>query len=218
VLLLPSIPQDQAYHLFADQRTLFGVPNFWNVSSNVPLLAVGAAGLARVRAGRAAAVLFLGLFLTGIGSAYYHLDPRDSTLLWDRLPMTVAFAAIFALVVEERVGARAGAVALWPMLALGVASLFVWLRTDDLRLYFWAQSFPALALLMLLVFYPAKYTHGRYWVVALALYALAKVFEFSDEAIYSFGHILSGHTLKHLFAAAAGFAILRYLRVRRTIV
>jgi hypothetical protein len=218
VLLLPPIPQDQAYHLFADRRTLFGIPNFWNVASNIPFLAVGAAGLARAREGPAAVVLFLGFFLTGIGSAYYHLDPRDSTLFWDRLPMTLAFAAIFALVVEERISARAGAVVLWLMLVLGITSLFVWLWADDLRLYFWAQFVPGLALMVLLVCYPAKYSHTRYWVIALALYALAKLFEFSDEAIYSVGHILSGHTLKHLFAAAAGFAILRYLWVRRPIV
>ena len=33
---LPPIPQDQAYHQFADHRTLLGIPNFWNVVSNVP--------------------------------------------------------------------------------------------------------------------------------------------------------------------------------------
>src|SRR6516162_9418471 len=148
-------------------------------------------------------VLFLGFFLTGIGSSYYHWDPSDATLFWDRLPMTLSFAAIFALVVKERVGERAGTIALWPMLAIGVASLLLWLWVDDLRLYFWTQFFPGLALLVLLAFYPAKYTDGRYWLIAAALYALAKLFEFSDAAIYSFGHVVSGHTLKHLAAAAA---------------
>jgi hypothetical protein len=91
---------------------------------------------------------------------------------WDRLPMTLSFAAIFALVVKERVGEKAGTIALWPMLAIGVASLLLWLWVDDLRLYFWAQFFPGLALLVLLAFYPAKYTDGRYWLIAAALYAL----------------------------------------------
>lgn len=106
--LLPKIPQDQAYHLFADQRTLFGIPNFWNVVSNIPFIVVGAAGLARFRDDAARIVLFLGFFLTGIGSAYYHWDPNDGTLFWDRLPMTISFAAILSLVVQERVGARMG--------------------------------------------------------------------------------------------------------------
>src|SRR5215472_17342126 len=94
--LLPKIPQDQAYHLFADQRTLIGIPNFWNVVSNIPFVAVGALGLARYRNNIATIVLFLGVFMTGIGSAYYHWAPSDGTLFWDRLPMTVAFAAIFS--------------------------------------------------------------------------------------------------------------------------
>jgi len=218
LLLLPAIPQDPAYHLFADHRTLFGIPNFWNVVSNLPFVAVGAVGLAQCSEDPATIVLFLGFFLTGIGSSYYHWAPSDATLFWDRLPMTLSFAAIFALVVKERVGDRAGTIALWPMLAVGVSSLLLWLWVDDLRLYFWAQFFPGLALLVLLALYPAKYSHGRYWIVAAALYALAKLFEFSDHAIYSLGYILSGHTLKHLAAAAACFVLLRYFQRRRPIV
>ena len=44
LMLLPPLLQDQGYHQFADQRTLFGIPNFWNVVSNIPFLAVGAIG------------------------------------------------------------------------------------------------------------------------------------------------------------------------------
>jgi Ceramidase len=215
--LLPKIPQDQAYHLFADQRALVGIPNFWNVVSNIPFIVVGAVGLARFRDDAATIVLFLGFFLTGIGSAYYHWDPNDGTLFWDRLPMTISFAAIFSLVVQERMGARVGSILLWPMLAIGVASLLAWLWTDDLRLYFWAQFFPGVALIALFALYPARYTHAYYWLVAASLYALAKLFEFTDYPIYSLGRLLSGHTLKHLSAAAACFVILRYFELRRPI-
>ena len=217
LLLLPPIPQDQAYHLFADQRTLLGIPNFWNVVSNIPFIVVGAVGLAQFRDDASTVVLFLGFFLTGIGSSYYHWDPNDGTLFWDRLPMTISFAAIFSLVVKERVGNRAGAVLLWPMLAIGVGSLLLWLWTDDLRLYFWAQFFPGIALLTLLLLYPAKYSHGYYWIIAVALYALAKLLEFTDHEIYSVGQVLSGHTLKHLAAAAACFTVLRYFQLRRAL-
>jgi hypothetical protein len=215
--LLPKIPQDQAYHLFADQRVLVGIPNFWNVVSNIPFVVVGAVGLSRFRDNAATIVLFLGFFLTGIGSAYYHWDPNNGTLFWDRLPMTISFAAIFSLVVQERVGARIGSILLWPMLVIGVASLLAWLWTDDLRLYFWAQFFPGVALLALFALYPARYTHAHYWLIAAGLYALAKLFEFTDYPIYSLGHLLSGHTLKHLSAAAACFVILRYFELRRPI-
>jgi ceramidase len=216
-LLLPPIPQDQSYHQFADQRSVFGIPNFWNVISNLPFLAVGAAGLRRFRDDPASVVFFLGVFLTGIGSSYYHWNPNDNTLFWDRLPMTLSFAAIFALVVKERVNTETGTILLWPALAIGLFSLLLWRWSDDLRLYFWMQFFPGLALILLFLLHPPKYTGTSYWIVAVTLYALAKVFEFSDKAIYSAGNFLSGHTLKHFAAAAACFAILRYFGARQPI-
>jgi len=217
LLPLPPLLQDQNYHQFADQRNLFGIPNFWNVVSNLPFIAVGAAGLLRLRRDSTTTVLFSGIFLTGFGSSYYHLNPNDYTLFWDRLPMTLCFAAILAAVVEERVDARAGAMLLRPLLAIGIFSLLLWRWTDDLRLYAWAQFFPFLAVLLILQLFSPKYTGTVYWVIAAALYALAKVVEFYDDAIFSAGSFLSGHTLKHLAAAAAGFAILRLFQTRRPI-
>jgi hypothetical protein len=160
---------------------------------------------------------FLGILLTGFGSSYYHLDPNDGTLFWDRLPMTLCFAAILAAVVEERVDARAGVILLRPLLAIGIVSLLLWRWTDDLRLYVWAQFFPFLALVLILQLFPPKYTGAFYWIIATTLYALAKLLEFYDEEIFSAGSILSGHTLKHLAAAAACFAILRLFLTRRAI-
>jgi len=218
LLPLPPLLQDQNYHQFADQRELFGVPNFWNVVSNLPFIAVGAIGLAQIRRNATTFVLFAGIFLTGFGSSYYHLNPNDDTLFWDRLPMTLCFAAILAAVVEERVDARAGAMLLRPLLAIGIFSLLFWRWTDDLRLYAWAQFFPFLALVLILSLFPPKYTGTSYWVGAAALYALAKLLEYYDHKVYSFGGILSGHTLKHLAAAAACFAILKLFQVRRPLV
>src|SRR5262252_7082729 len=79
LFLLPPIVQNQNYHDFADQRTLFGIPNFWNVVSNVPFIGIGAIGLWQFGSSQATMLLFLGIFLTGFGSAYYHLEPSDQT-------------------------------------------------------------------------------------------------------------------------------------------
>ena len=217
LLLLPPISQDQDYHQFADKRTLLGVPNFWNVVSNIPFIFVGALGLRQSRRDPAIILLFLGILLTGFGSSYYHLDPNDRTLFWDRLPMAISFMAILAFTVEERVNATAGAVLLLPLIAIGVLSLLLWRWTGDPRLYVWVQFFPCLALPVLFLVLPPKYSGTSYWLVAAALYALAKLFEFYDDAIYSAGSILSGHTLKHLAAAAACVAILRYFQKRQPI-
>jgi len=125
LLLLPPIPQDQDYHQFADKRTSLGVPNFWNVVSNIPFIVIGAIGWRQFHRDPAIIMLFLGILLTGFGSSYYHLDPSDRTLFWDRLPMAISFMAILAITVEERVNARAGAVLLWPLIAIGVLSLLL---------------------------------------------------------------------------------------------
>ena len=215
LLFVPPIAQDQSYHDFADQRTLLGIPNFWNVVSNFPFLVIGATGLLEFHRHPATISLFVGIFLVGFGSSYYHWNPNDGTLFWDRLPMTLSFMAILAIVVEERVSAAAGPILLWPLLALGVFSMLLWRWTGDLRLYVWVQFFPALALLALLVLFPPRYTGTSYWLIAAAFYALAKLLEFYDGAVYSVGSILSGHTLKHFAAAAACLAILRYFQKRR---
>ena len=217
LLLLPQINQNQTYHDFADQRTILGIPHFWNVVSNLPFIAVGVAGLRRAHHDPAVFLLFLGILMTGFGSSYYHLDPNDTTLFWDRLPMTISFMAILALAIGERLDAKAGAILLWPLIAIGISSILLWRWNGDLRLYGWVQFFPCVALPLLFLVFPPKYTGTSYWLMAAALYALAKLFEFSDSAIYSAGSLLSGHTLKHLAAAGACFMVLDYFRERRWI-
>jgi len=218
LLLVPPIPQDQSYHQFADPRILLGIPNFWNVVSNLPFIAVGAVGLSQFHRHPATIVLFLGIFLAGFGSSYYHWNPNDRTLFWDRLPMTLCFMAILAIVIEERVDRRAGAILLWPLTAIAVLSLLLWRWTGDLRLYAWVQFFPCLALPVIFLLFAPRFSGTIYWLVAAMFYALAKLFEFYDSAIYSAGAILSGHTLKHFAAAAACGTLLRYFEKRQPIV
>ena len=67
--------------------------------------------------------------------------------------------------------------------------------------------------------FPAqRYSHGGLLIWAAGWYGLAKIFESNDLGIYRlFGGILSGHTIKHLLAACAVFAIVRQLRLRRAL-
>src|SRR5262245_44438504 len=232
-LSLPPLPQDPAYHRFADQRTLLGVPHCLNVVSNVPFLAVGVLGLGFVLGRRAAqpggpfltaaerwpyVLFFLGVGLTAFGSAYYHLDPDNDRLLWDRLPMAGAFMGLFAAVLGERAGLWLGLGLLAPLVAAGLASVLYWHWTEgqgrgDLRFYYLVQFYPMLALPLLLVLFPPRYTGTAELVAALGWYVLAKVCEHPlDGPIYALGHVVSGHTLKHLAAAVAAYQILRMLR------
>ena len=175
LLLLPPITQDQNYHDFADQRTILGIPHFWNVVSNFPFIAVGVAGVWQFRRDPAIALLFLGILMTGFGSAYYHLDPNDRTLFWDRLPMAIGFMAILAMADRGTAGRKAGAILLWPLIAIGVFSILLWRWTGDLRLYGWVQFFPCLALPVLFLLFPPKYSGTSYWLDRRGVICACKV-------------------------------------------
>jgi len=98
-----------------------------------------------------------------------------------------------------------------------VFSPLLWRWTDDLRLYAWVHFFPCIALPLIFVSFQPRFTGTAYWLFAAIFYALAKLFEFYDTAVYSAGRILNGHTLKHFAAAAACGALLRYFQKRRPI-
>jgi hypothetical protein len=217
------IAQDPGYHVFADNRTRLGVENFGNVTSNLLFLLAGAAGARecwRHRSGawRSWLVFFCGVALVFFGSAYYHGAPGDGTLVWDRLPMTVAFMGLFAALVSEHLGARFEYRLLATALAIGVLSVFWWRHSGDLRIYIWVQGAPLLAIPYVTAAFPGRHTHRHYLLYGVGLYALAKAAELLDHAIYAFtGAVISGHSLKHLLAAAAVFCVWRMLQHRQSL-
>jgi hypothetical protein len=85
---------------------------------------------------------------------------------------------------------------------------------DDLRFYVAVQLHAVLALFIVLLL-PPRYTRGTDLLVVAGLYVFAKICETADRQIFSVGRLVSGHTLKHLSAGAAGFWILRMLQKRR---
>jgi hypothetical protein len=221
-------PQDATYHAFADTTRFLGVANGLNVLSNVPFLFIGALGIALVARRRdrfrepAEAypyfVFFVGVGLTAFGSGYYHLAPDDARLVWDRLPIGMAFMALFAAVIGERAGVGLGLALLGPLMALGLGSVFYWTRTDDLRPYYFVQGYPLLAIPLLLILFPPRYTRGADLLVAVAWYAAAKVCELGDGEVYRLSReVVSGHTVKHLLSAAGAFWVLRMLWLRRAV-
>lgn len=214
------IPQDPGYHVFADGRTCLGMRNFGNVASNIPFLLVGVAGLLwcyrnpGTGAMRSWTVFFLGLALVCFGSGYYHWAPDSESLVWDRLPMTFAFMGLFAALLGEHLGEKLERVLLVPAVVVGIASVLWWKYSDDLRVYVWVQFAPLLAIPYVLAAFPGRYTHRRYLLYGVAFYVLAKVAEYFDREIYALtSQILSGHSLKHLLAAAAAFFV--YLMLLR---
>jgi hypothetical protein len=234
-LFLPRIPQPLSYHLFADQRELLGVPNFWNVISNIPFALAGVSGLvwlAYLRSTEIAqhfvdprerlpyAVLFVGLVLTAFGSGYYHLHPDNARLVWDRLPMTIVFMSLIAALIMDRMSIRAGLWLLPALLSVGATSVAQWYWSElhgvgDLRFYATVQVYAVIFLLVMMLF-TTRYTRGRDLMVVAGFYVLAKLLETFDRQVFlALRGTLSGHTLKHLAAAAAGYWIVRMVQRRR---
>lgn len=216
-LLVPPIRQDLAYHDFADRRALLGMPHALNVLSNVGFLLAGGWALAgALRAAlpaweRVAATFFaLGLILTGLGSAWYHAAPGNATLVWDRLPLSTLFPTALAVVIGDRLGERAGRALLAPLAIAAVTSVLWWQRTDDLRPYALAQFLPMLLVPLLLALLPGRRPAGPL-VAALVLYGAGKLAETADRGLFALGGIISGHTLKHLLAAAAAVLIAHWM-------
>ena len=222
----PPLPQDPTYHVFADRRTFFGIPNCWNVCSNLAFVLVGAFGLRpfsrlRLSSSRTAYVVFcLGVGGVGFGSAYYHYAPSTPTLVWDRLPMTVAFMALFAMVVRDRISASCGRVLLWPLVLAGVTSVGYWHWSEfhgrgDLRAYAVIEFLPMLLMPLMLILYSGTGLRTPWLWGTLGTYAVAKVAEHFDAAMYDTTGLVSGHSLKHVFGALAVLWVLFAVRRSR---
>jgi hypothetical protein len=235
VMSTPPRSDQPSYFAFADQRTFLGIPHFMDVISNAPWAVIGIAGLLfawRRRVGpdgtfteaweqRASVVLFAAVLGVSVGSSYFHHAPGVQTLVWDRLPMAIAFMSVFALIIGDRIDLRVGRALLWPLVALGVFSVLYWWHTEtlgkgDFRWYILVQALPMLAIPVMLVLFPARYTRARDIWLGLGWYGVAKLFELYDAPVFALTKVISGHTLKHLTAGVATLLLLRVIRLRRT--
>lgn len=166
------------------------------------------------------AVFFAGVVLTGFGSAYYHWSPDNGRLVWDRLPMSVGFMGLLSATIGERVSARLGRALLGPLLAVGLGSVVLWAWTEsrgrgDLRPYYGVQFLSLGLMLVMVVLFPSP-RGGSAWVLtSLGVYAVAKACESHDRAILTAVGV-SGHTLKHVVAAAGILLIAEMLAGRAT--
>jgi hypothetical protein len=234
LLFVAPFPQDLDYHNLADTRMFLGIPNFNDVVSNAGFALVGVLGLVAVAGvnrqllfvksvdARPYLIFFSGVALVSLGSAWYHWEPSNESLLWDRLPMSVAFMAFAAAIIADRIHARAGNTWLLVVLIiLGLLSLLYWHYTEqqgrgDLRFYTFVQFYPVILLPVALWLFPDyRYVPGRYIAWVFAWYGLSKVLEYFDARVFEMlGYTISGHTLKHLAAAASAFVVLRMLSSR----
>ena len=231
-VLVNPVPQDQQYHQFADQRDYFYIPNTLNVTTNLFFALIGLAGLYFLCIRRSLIVVdsifavyitfFAALAAVAAGSAYYHWMPDNQSLVWDRLPMTLAFMSFFTIILAERVSLNFARIIFLPLIIVGVLSIVYWHRSElagdgDLRPYGLVQFLPMLLIPMILLMFEEKFTRARAIWWFLGWYLAAKIFEILDDQIFDWLGLISGHSLKHLSAGIGSFIYLRYLQTRSLI-
>jgi hypothetical protein len=202
------IAQFADYHNFADQRTLSGVPHAFDVLSNAGFALVALWG-ARHVAGKSYgyALFVVSLLLTAFGSAFYHVDPNDARLVWDRLPIAFACAGLLVGVRAESHRRRDHAFETFALALAAAASVYWWNLTGDLRPYLFLQALPLVLIPLWQWIYKAPRERRLAFAVAIGLYVLAKIAELEDRAIYDLTGFVSGHTVKHVLASAGAAAI-----------
>ncbi len=220
------IPQDQNYHHFADQRPFFGIPNFLNVITNLPFFFVGLMGfgLARQIHEKELKHLFLALFagfiLVAFGSGYYHLWPKNITLVYDRLPIVIVLMSFFAFIIHDCISRKIGYKAFVILNITGITRdiyriLIEQAGTGDLRWYGMAQFFPVIAIPLIMLLYKASFIEWKEVAIIFIFFGLAKLTEMFDKEVYQLlNNTISGHSLKHLFMVAAEYEIIVLLRRR----
>ncbi|WED42264.1 ceramidase domain-containing protein [Legionella cardiaca] len=230
--LIPRIPQWSSYHHFSDVRQWIGMPNFLNVVSNLLFILMATLGFYSL--GRqwrqknltnkeltVFFILFTGIFLIGFGSSYYHWSPDNARLVWDRLPMTLIFMSLLSLTIMERVNFNLGFWLLIPLLACGVFSVLYWYWSEisghgDLRLYGLVQFYSVVLIVAILILFPKPYPPLKAYLWIIFFYSLAKLCEHLDVEIYNLDGIISGHSLKHIFAAMSTYGAVMMLNSKKT--
>jgi hypothetical protein len=230
-LTLGPLPQDPAYHAFADTRTLQGVvPRAGDMITNLAILAAGLFGLALrsrmnvVQEERTAVdVLIAASILTAFGSVYYHLAPANATLIWDRLGIAVVLTSLLVVVMADRVHPLFAREALWPITGLGVTSVALWgfseaMGQEDLLLYLIVRVSAGAAVAYLVFLRPPRHS-GTVWLVAAMLCEVAMaISERLDHEVFRLtGGLASGHNLKHILAGIALAFVFWWLRARKTL-
>lgn len=225
------IEQPANYHDFADHSQWGGMPHAADVLSNFGFAIVGIWGWWHLSPQRehpairaswfGYRLLLVGLIFTAAGSAYYHLAPDDSRLVWDRLPIALACAGLLAGVRAETVARYDAHLEAAALALLAVFSVAWWHFTGlqgqgDLRPYLLLQLLPILLVPLWQALHGSDRRDRLYFGAALVIYIFAKLAELNDHQLLQVSGALSGHTLKHLLATVAAALIVGRLvqRVR----
>ena len=143
-------------------------------------------------------VLFVAVLFTAAGSAYYHAAPDNEALFFDRLPITIAFMALVASQIVDRIGVERGSrhccrcscSAQHPSCTGAQANEPAQAMSPYVVRGVFDRHTAVLASIL------SRYTCGKYVYWVLAWYVLGKCLETFDAEVLEWSRIVSGHTLE----------------------
>ena len=168
-IIIQPISQPLEYHQFVDQRIYFGIPNFFDVTSNVFLLLAGLAGLIFLMRPQELLVhrvfvelserwpyfiIFSCAIIACFSSIYYHLEPDNTRLAWDRIPIAIGITTLLTIMIIERIDISIGLRLLPFLIAIGVGSVIYWYWSEqkgvgNLNFYIVVQFYSPLAMILI---------------------------------------------------------------------
>ena len=166
-------------------------------------------------------VLFASFLLVTIGSGYYHLWPSNETLVYDRIPILIIVLSFFAFIIHDFIGIKQGYYTFIVLNIIGIAAVIYWITSEhagkgDLRWYAMMQFYPVIAIPLILILYKSPFNQAKEVIPIFLLFGLARLCEKFDKEIYYFlRNTISGHSIKHLLMAAAGYEIIKLMQRRR---
>ena len=224
LLIIGPIPQDQEYHQFADNRMFFGIPNFFNVITNLPFGVTGFLGLMELKNAQDKELkqiilfLFTGFLLLMAGSSYYHFSPNNNALIYDRIPISIIVTSFLSFIIYISINPSTVFKTLIILNIIGIGSVVYWATSEylgkgDLRWYAMVQFFPIIAIPLIFYLYRPFFNANKEVTFTLLLFTIAKIMEQYDKEVFKLSAgTISGHSLKHLFMSVAAYEIVRLIR------
>ena len=204
-----KITLPKGYHYFADKRRLVGLPNAMNVLSNLFII-IPVIYLLKHKTENNTNnnLLIIHITLLSLASAYYHYNPSDKSIFWDILMIATLSIIVLNIINEYKYGSL--------FYILGILSVVYWKQTGDIRLYLLILI--GVPIIFFLKYYGNKEEEDDKGIkknlyIILFFTVLYRFVEYYDHQIYNITNkMISGHTLKHIFAGLSILYIVKLLK------
>lgn len=219
---------------YSDQRTLFGLHNFFNIIANIPLLLLGIAGVIMLLLNPIKQWMvivhrseygvwycfFFGIALLAINSIRFHLEPQNNAYaIYDTVALLLILMSLMIYAIGERL--HHYVYYLMPIILCLLAVATALLETYLIPILSW-MLYGGIFLFCLMIevikAFHATYqpNHYKRWIMGWLV--IGAVLAFYDQAVYYLlGQSISGHALGKISVALSLYYFLVFLCHRKTI-